>query len=103
LNLHVDGARMANALVANNLSCGEFYRILKPDALSFGLTKNGALMAEAVIIFNRDYFATLPYVHKQAAQLMSKTRYIAQQYLTLLENDTWLQLAQSANQQAKKL
>lgn len=103
LFLHVDGARFANGLVANQFSAKEFVAILKPDALSFGLTKNGALQAEMIILFNQDFKDHFFYIHKQAAQLMSKTRFISAQILELLEKDLWLNLAQYANDKAKQL
>ncbi len=103
LFLHVDGARFANGLVANQLSAKEFVSILKPDALSFGLTKNGALQAEMIVLFNLDFKDHFYFIHKQAAQLMSKTRFISAQILALLEKDLWLDLAIHANEKASQL
>lgn len=103
LKLHVDGARFSNALVAQNLSLKEFHNILKPDAISFGLTKNGGFMAECVVVFNQTHAEALAYHHKQSAQLLSKTRFIATQFLTLLNNDQWLSLAKHANDMAVQL
>ena len=103
LLLHIDGARLSNALVAQNLSAKEFINIAKPDVLSFGLTKNGALMAEAVILFNLDFSDSLIFCHKQVGQLMSKTRFYSSQFITMLKDDLWRDLAEVANDQAIKL
>lgn len=103
LVLHIDGARLANALVAQNLSAAEFLKIARPDALSFGLTKNGALAAEAVVMFNRNYWQSLKFAQKQLAQLISKTRFMAVQFTSLLEKDLWLELARHANDCAQSL
>lgn len=103
LYLHVDGARLANGIKASQLSAQEFISILNPDALSFGLTKNGALQAEMVILFNMSFADHFFYIHKQAGQLMSKTRFISEQILALLEKDLWLDLAHTANESANEL
>src|SRR5690606_18766078 len=103
LKLHIDGARIANALAAQNLSLKEFYNIVKPDALSFGLTKNGGLIAEAVLVFDHDIATELKYAQKQLGQLLSKTRFIAAQFLALLNNDLFIQLATAANDRSAEL
>tara|TARA_R110000868_G_scaffold117600_14_gene312481 strand:- start:20191 stop:21207 length:1017 start_codon:yes stop_codon:yes gene_type:complete len=103
LLLHIDGARLSNALVAQNLSAKEFIKIARPDVLSFGLTKNGALMAEAVILFNLEFSDSLAFCHKQVGQLMSKTRFYSAQFLAMLKDDLWRDLAQQANEHALKL
>ncbi len=103
LLLHIDGARISNALVAQNLTAKEFINIAKPDVLSFGLTKNGALMAEAVILFNLNFSDSLVFCHKQVGQLMSKTRFYSSQFITMLKDDLWRDLAEQANDQASKL
>lgn len=103
LNLHVDGARLSNALVAQNLNAAEFIKIARPDIMSFGLTKNGGLMAEAVILFNSHYRDDLIFAQKQTGQLLSKNRFIASQFLALLENDLWLEMARHANQKSCEL
>lgn len=103
LRLHIDGARITNALAAQNLSLREFYNIVKPDALSFGLTKNGGLMAEAVLVFDAELAIELKLAQKQLGQLLSKTRFIAAQFLALLEDDLYLKLAEQANSRAGEL
>tara|TARA_R110002049_G_scaffold31318_2_gene106253 strand:- start:672 stop:1694 length:1023 start_codon:yes stop_codon:yes gene_type:complete len=103
LLLHVDGARFANAICSAQLTPKEFYNILKPDALSLGLTKNGALQAEVVVLFNLKYKDDLRYVHKQAGQLLSKTRFFSAQILEILKDDLWLELASHANERASEL
>lgn len=100
LALHIDGARLANALGAQNLTLQEFYKIARPDVLSFGLTKNSGLVAEAVIAFNSKYFDSLIFAQKQLGQLLSKTRFMAVQFNTLLDKNLWLDLATHANSMA---
>ena len=49
LALHMDGARFANALVALGCTPAEMTWKRGVDILSFGATKNGCLMAEAIV------------------------------------------------------
>lgn len=98
--LHMDGARFANAMAF--LGCGPSHVTWRAgiDVLSFGGTKNGALAAEMVILFNPKYAEFFDYRHKRAGQLFSKTRFFATQFLALFENDLWLRNASHANQMA---
>lgn len=103
LKLHIDGARITNALAAQNLSLKEFYKIVRPDAISFGLTKNGGLMAEAVLVFDANLAIELKLAQKQLGQLLSKTRFMAAQFLTLLNSELYLELARTANERTLEL
>jgi threonine aldolase len=74
------------------------------DVLSFGGTKNGLLLGEAVCFFNgAAYAGAAAFVQKQAMQLASKMRYIAAQFDALLENDRWLDYASHSNAMARRL
>lgn len=103
LILHMDGARIANALCTLNASIDEITWKLGVDVLSFGGTKNGALCSEAVLLFNKKGFQKGPLMHKKMGQLFSKSRYIAAQFSAYLENDLWLKNAKHANNMANKL
>src|SRR5215213_2662866 len=50
--VHMDGARLGNALARMNISPAEATWKAGVDALSFGATKGGAMGAEAVIFFD---------------------------------------------------
>jgi threonine aldolase len=101
--LHVDGARFANAVVASGASAAEMSWRSGVDALSFGLTKNGALAAEVLILFGAARSHAAPYLRKRAGQLFSKHRYLSAQIVAMLEDGLWLDLATSANQTAQSL
>lgn len=73
------------------------------DILSFGGTKNGMMMGEAVISFHDEISERLPYIRKQSTQLASKMRYMSAQYIPYLENDLWKENAIHANDCAKRL
>jgi threonine aldolase len=101
--LHVDGARVANAVAALGLNLKQATRDLGIDVLSFGATKNGALGAEAVVFFNPELAANFKFYRKQGMQLASKMRFISAQFEALFTNDLWLQNARHANRMAQLL
>ena len=90
LNLHMDGARFANAVVASGVSPADVTWRAGVDCLSFGLTKNGGIATEAVVMFNPALAEDFAYRRKRAGHLWSKQRFLAAQWLALLENDLWL-------------
>jgi threonine aldolase len=73
------------------------------DIMSFGGTKNGLMIGEAILIFNEALKANAPYYHKQTAQLFSKNRFIAAQFTALLSNELWLRMATHSNKMAQLL
>lgn len=101
--LHVDGARIANAVAVQGLTLKQATRDLGIDVLSFGATKNGALGAEAVVFFNPELAANFKFYRKQGMQLASKMRFIAAQFEALFTDDLWLQNARHANRMAQLL
>ena len=103
LNLHMDGARFANAVAALSCSPAEITWKAGVDVLSFGGTKNGCLIAEAVVFFDPAAAKDFIFRRKRAAQLFSKMRFISAQLDAYLEGDLWLKMARHANAMAKKL
>jgi threonine aldolase len=103
LPLHMDGARFANALVALGATPAEMTWKRGVDILSFGGTKNGCWCAEAIVFFNPEQAKEMPFIRKRAAQLFSKSRFIAAQFDAYLENDLWLGLARHANAMADRM
>jgi threonine aldolase len=101
--LHMDGARLANACACLDCTMKELTVDAGIDVLSFGGTKNGMMMGEAIISFRPEITATLPYFRKQSTQLSSKMRFLSAQFMPYLENDLWLHNATSANQKAARL
>ncbi len=103
LKVHMDGARLANALVTLGCSPAEATWKAGVDALSLGLTKNGAMCAEAVVFFDTTLAERFMWRRKRAGQLLSKGRYLAAQFLAALEDGLWLDLARHANAMAALL
>lgn len=103
LLFHVDGARLSNASAALRLPLMEITTEVGVDMLSFGLTKNGAMAAEAVVVFDPALAAPMKYIRKQTTQLASKMRYLAAQVVAMAEGDLWLRNARHANAMAQRL
>lgn len=103
LYLHMDGARIGNAAASLGQGLGAITGDLGVDILSFGGTKNGLLLGEAVVCFNPELSKNTIFIRKQAMQLASKMRFIAAQFTALLSDDLWLQNASHANRMAKLL
>ncbi|MCQ8182852.1 low specificity L-threonine aldolase [Methylomonas sp. SURF-1] len=103
LPLHMDGARFANALAALQLTPAQMTWQLGVDIVSFGATKNGCWCAEALVFMDPDTAKDLPFIRKRAAQLFSKSRFIAAQFEAYLHDGLWLELASHANAMAARL
>ena len=103
LLLHVDGARLANAAAALGVSLSAITTEVGVDAVSFGGTKNGLLLGEAVVFCDPAHAAGLEYLRKQTLQLASKGRFLAAQFIALLEGDLWRRNAEHANAMAARL
>ena len=101
--VHLDGARISNAVASLGVSLKAATVDCGVDIMSFGGTKNGLMIGEAVLIFNDELKANAPYFHKQTAQLFSKNRFIATQFTALLTNDLWLRMANHSNRMAQIL
>ncbi|HYX46286.1 MAG TPA: beta-eliminating lyase-related protein [Sphingomicrobium sp.] len=103
LALHMDGARLANALATTGESIADTTWRAGVDALSFGFVKNGGLNAEALILFRTELADEIAVRRKRAGHLLSKGRYLAVQLLAMLEDGLWLENARSANAAAQLL
>jgi threonine aldolase len=101
LRVFMDGARLANATAYLGCSLADLAE--HADVLSFGGTKNGAMGVEAVIVMRAGDAASAPYLRKQHMQLSSKMRFLAAQFIALLEDDLWLSNARHANAMAARL
>ncbi|MGQ1909693.1 threonine aldolase family protein [Marinifilum sp. RC60d5] len=101
--VHMDGARLANAVVSLDIDVKEITSNAGIDVLSFGGTKNGMMLGEAVIFFNPELSKNTKYIRKQSMQLCSKMRYIGAQFDAMLTNNLWLKTAKHANAMVKLL
>ena len=101
LALHMDGARLANALATTGESLADATWRAGVDALSFGFVKNGGLNAECLILFRTELAQEIAIRRKRAGHLLSKGRYLAAQILAMLDGDLWLDNARAANAAAQ--
>lgn len=103
LPVHLDGARLANALAATGASPAEMTWRAGVDVLSLGGTKNGLLGAEAVVIFDPARAWEFELRRKRGGHLLSKHRYLSAQMAAYLEDGLWLRLAERANRAGARL
>ncbi|MDO9363961.1 MAG: beta-eliminating lyase-related protein [Sphingopyxis sp.] len=103
MKLHMDGARFANAVAFLGCAPADVTWRAGVDALSFGFTKNGAMMAEAIVFFGGSGGAGVRELKKRGGHLLSKGRFVAAQIRAMLANDLWLANARAANAGAAKL
>src|SRR4051794_4859146 len=101
--LHVDGARLANAAAALDVSLSAATTEVGVDVLSFGGTKNGLLLGEAVVFLRPGLGDEVAFLRKQSMQLASKMRFIAAQFEALLTDSLWVRPAAHANAMAARL
>jgi threonine aldolase len=104
MRLHIDGARLTNAAAALGVPLRAISTDVGADAVSFGGTKAGLMLGEAVVLLGGDGLETaLPYLRKQSMQLASKMRYVAAGFEALLTDELWRRAAGHANAMAARL
>lgn len=103
IKFHMDGARISNAVAHLNCDISDLTWKAGVDVMSFGATKNGALMGELIIFFDDSLCKDFDYRIKQAGQLVSKCRYLSSQFYAYFKDNLWLKLAKNSNDMCKKL
>ncbi|MFT3729391.1 MAG: beta-eliminating lyase-related protein [Terricaulis sp.] len=103
LKMHMDGARFANAVAALGCAPADITWRAGIHALSFGATKNGAMSAEAIVLFDLSRTEAIEKLRKRGGHLMCKGRYPAAQMLAYLKDGLWLRLAGRANALARRI
>ncbi len=103
LYLYLDGARMAQALVAegNDLAPEDFARLC--DAFYIGGTKNGLLFGEALVIANAALQPDFRHMIKQRGGMFAKGRLLGVQFLAYFEDDLWLAAARHSVETAQRI
>ncbi len=103
MRVHLDGARLANAVAALGCDIREVTVDAGVDVVSFGGTKNGMMYGEAVVFCDPALATNAKFIRKQATQLPSKMRFVAAQFEALLTDGLWLRNAAHANTMASRL
>ena len=97
LRVHMDGARIANALAAIGCAPADLTWRAGVAVLSLGATKNGAMGTDAIVSFDADASEQLVYRTKRAGHVASKMRYLSAQLDAYLAGGAWLRRAADAN------
>jgi threonine aldolase len=103
LRLHIDGARFANALARLGCDPAEATWRAGIDIMSFGATKNGGALCDAIVVFAPDLADGLAVQLRRAGQVWSKMRFASAQLLAYVENGRWLAMARAANAIAARI
>ena len=103
LKVHMDGARFANALASLGCSPAEMSWRSGVDILSFGATKNGGALCDAIVVFNLELADGLAVQLRRAGQVWSKMRFASAQLMAYIENGLWLNLAAASNTAAARI
>lgn len=103
LKVHMDGARFANALARLRCSPAELSWRAGVDILSFGATKNGGALCDAIVVFTPEIADRLIIQLRRAGQVWSKMRFASAQLMAYIENGLWLRLATQSNAAASRI
>jgi threonine aldolase len=103
LKLHMDGARFANALARLGCSPAEATWRSGIDIMSFGATKNGGALCDAIVVFAPDLADGLAVQLRRAGQVWSKMRFASAQLIAYVENGLWLDMARASNAIAARI
>lgn len=103
MKVHLDGSRMSNAAAALDVPMRTFTDAAGVDILSWGGTKNGAMLGEAVVVIDQDAVRRMKHLRKQSMQLASKMRFVSVQLEALYAKDLWLRNARHSNEMAQRL
>jgi threonine aldolase len=90
LRLHMDGARFANAVARLGCSAANATWRSGIDIMSFGATKNGGALCDAIVVFSPDLADGLAVQLRRAGQVWSKMRFASAQLIAYVENGLWL-------------
>ncbi|WP_233555901.1 threonine aldolase family protein [Galactobacter caseinivorans] len=101
--LHVDGSRLVHAAEHLGVGLGQLTSGAGVDVLSLGGTKNGAMLAEAVVTFTEAGANAVPLLRKGSLQLVSKLRFVSAQLIALYGSELWRNNAAHANRLAARL
>lgn len=105
LGVHLDGARLGNALASSDASLADLTWRAGVDVVSLGFTKLGAMGSDAIVLLgaNTARFEELRVRAKRAGHVPAKLRYVSAQADAMLRDDLWLKLAGEANKRASEL
>lgn len=101
LKVHLDGARLANAVAAG--FDPKAVGALGVDVLILGGTKAGSTPTEAIVLLDKSLSRRFAARLKHGGQLISKSRFLAAPWIGMLEGGAWAARAAHANAMAARL
>lgn len=103
MGVHMDGARFANAVVSLGCTPASLTWKAGVDVLVLGATKNGAMAAELMVVFQRSLQKELAPRWHRSGHRLSKMRFVSAQLEAYLSDELWLRNAQRANDAAARI
>ena len=103
LAVHMDGARLANAVARLGCPPADITWRAGVDILSLGGVKNGLGVGEALVVFDPEAGREIEWRIKQSGHLNSKMRLVTAPWARLIETGAWLANARHANAMAQRL
>jgi threonine aldolase len=103
LKLHMDGARFANAVARLGCSPADLTWRASIDVMSFGATKNGGALCDAIIVFSPSIADGVAVQLRRAGQVWSKMRFASAQLIAYIEDGLWLEMARASNAVAARI
>src|SRR5262249_62179438 len=103
LGLTWEGARVATAGAGLASSPAEARGKAGVDILSSGATRNGTLMADAVVFCNRELAGSMRYRRRRGGHHFSKMRFLSVQLEAYIASNLWLRNARHANLMARRV
>lgn len=103
VRVHVDGARFANALASTDATPADLSWRAGADVLTLGGTKNGAMAAEVIVVFDRSLTGELALRHHRGGHRLSKMRFLSAQLEAYFSGTAWLDAARHSNAMAARL
>jgi len=101
LKIHLDGARLANAVAAG--FDPHLAGRLGVQVLVLGGTKAGSTPSEAIVLIDKSLGRRFGARLKHGGQLTSKARFLAAPWIGMLESGAWTARAAHANAMARRL
>lgn len=101
--VHMDGARFANAIATLGCTPAELTWKAGVDILSFGVTKNGGMLTDAIVVFNDQIAKQIGFHLRRAGMIWSKMRFASAQIHAYVDDDLWLRLARQSNAAATSI
>ena len=99
--VHIDGARIANACVSKETELRAMITDTGVDILSLGISKNGGMFGDAIVVLNDSIKTGFEYLIKHSLNLHSKARYISAQFIEFFKDGLFYENAKKANDMTK--